>query len=168
MIKLTEILQEIGDASALKVPYRLKYKYENPENFTVKYATYQFDIDDVTYTVIISEDPISYNLKSKKSKVSKIDVSFVADDGPEMMKDTNLNVQYKVMATLVSILKEYIENNPIVVQIEYSPIKTNKKDKGGRAESRRELFYKQYIQKSLPNWTYIKRGSNIIIKKPTT
>ena len=63
---------------------------------------------------------------------------------------TNKGEQYKIMATVIAIIKADIEllakeGNPPVKMIEFTP------EKADATDNRRAKFYKAYIQQQLPN-----------------
>jgi hypothetical protein len=66
------------------------------------------------------------------------------------------------MATVTKILKDYVSQNPEVVEIVYEPVKSSPSDKG------REKLYKAYVEKNLPDWSYTKYSNQIYLKKPNT
>jgi len=58
------------------------------------------------------------------------------------------------MATVVAIMKDYTtKENPDVYELSYVPVSTSEKDTKDD-QTRREKFYKAYVQKLLPGWKY--------------
>jgi hypothetical protein len=157
MIKLKDILQEIGDASAKAFPW----KYDNTDNEDFRY---KFQTDDGTYTALFTlsgsnEWDLSFG---KGGGWTNIDTTTVTGVGP-----------FRVMATLVEIVKDFLDNTfekhiddkdlyasvgPIYAsggteELVPKMISFNTSKEGGRSEeedSRRSNLYKAYIQKHVP------------------
>jgi len=140
MMKLVDLLKEIGDASAR--PYEW-YELEDQED----YKSYGFETDQEDYKLEIA---VSEGDKERDSAV--VAFGTVIDDDElgyqgsftDYEKVPNKGELYKVMATVVSILKDFIKKNK---QIKYIYFKTNKQ---GDQSSRLKL-YKKYIQSQIPN-----------------
>jgi hypothetical protein len=134
MIKLTSILQEIGDASAKKYPWRRSQIGNNP-------PYYRFTSDSgLEYQVFFSGNYGQY------------DVSFhtidkeTGHDNPSAM-DTHKNEQYRIMATVVDIIKDFKNESPTPLeQLDILPDKTDY-DYGGFDNNRRYRMYAAYIEK---------------------
>ena len=151
MIKLKDILYEIGDASAMPFPYKQTYgksaeEWKGQDNNIV---LYEFKTTKGTnYQVSIDIDP----LYSEKNGIY-VEVDFTVDGS---MEDTNLGEQYQVMSTITAIVLEFIEEwqkRWYVSRIDVSPIKST--DGGDRdvidpTDSRRGKLYLAYIRKQLP------------------
>ena len=163
MIKLINILKEIGDATSA-VPYTHtdsgKGKYETVEK-------YEFEIGEDTYVVSMFVSDIDTSLDSKKD-YKKGDTGLSIMFGLKTNKyqggdtsRTNKGVQYQVMSTVVKILKDYVIKHPELVEISYEPVKKDSSDEG------REKLYQAYVQKNLPNWKYKKDSYGYIyLNKP--
>jgi hypothetical protein len=164
MIKLMDILKEIGDAS-MAVNYRKvgedKQKYQ-----TV--IGYEFEIGKDIYIVTMYVSEIDTSLPSKKDYEdgnTGIQIMFgLKTDTYSDVGDTsrtNKGVQYQVMSTVIKILKDYISKHPELVEISYEPVKKNAEDQG------REKLYQIYIQKNLSDWKYTKDSYGwIYLNKP--
>lgn len=159
MIKLLDILNEIGDATKA-VPYRKSFKSKQP-NYTI--IQYEFKIGEDTYEVNTYPRPVG---DGSKNTTMSVDFNINTPDdqpGHYYTSTTNKGVQYTVMATIVKILKDYIDQHPELVEIYYEPVKNTKNN---IALQSREKLYKIYAEKNLPNWSYSKEGDTINLRKP--
>jgi hypothetical protein len=152
MIKLASILQEIGDATN-PVPYT------KTSEKTDKYETrikYEFNIGEDTYIVSVFVSDLDITLPSnegqpKGSTGMAVMFGLKTDKYAAGVGDTtrtNRGVQYKVMATVTKIIKDYADKHPELVEISYEPVKKDKSDQG------RQKLYRAYVTKALPNWKY--------------
>ena len=138
MIKLKDILKEVGEGTA--TPYKFKFKNSA---FQGKERNYTFTTDsNLEYEVSLS---IVYQDDAK----TNLYVAFKTATG-YYSDVTNKGEQFKIMATVIAIMKADVEflakeGNPPVKVIEFSPEKSDETD------NRRAKFYKAYIQKQLPN-----------------
>ena len=151
MIRLKDILQEIGDASAKPVPYKQTYgksaeEWKGGDNNIV---LYEFKTSKGTnYQVSFDIDP----LYAEKNSIY-VEVDFTVDGS---MDDTNLGEQYQVMSTISAIVLEFIEEwqkRWYISRIDMSPINskdTGKDDVIDPTDSRRGKLYLAYIRKQLP------------------
>jgi len=133
MIKLKDILTEVGEGTA--TPYKFKFK---KSTFGGKERSYAFTTD--------SSLEYEASLTSLKTNLY---VSFKTVTG-DYSDVTNKGEQFKIMATVIAIIKADIEflakeGNPPVKVIKFAPEKSDDND------NRRANFYKAYIQKQLPN-----------------
>ncbi len=131
MIKLKDILKEIGEAS-LK-PYKYKMAYEDPG----EEIHYEFITDSkLKYEISIAHKDIS------RSK-TRLMIAFKPTDG-SYDTITNTGEHFKIMATVVAAVKEYLSKVPKAVEISFTPSKETEDD------DRRANLYKAYIAKQLP------------------
>lgn len=162
MIKLIDLLKEIGDATSA-VPYTHKNsekrKYETIE-------TYNFNIGEDTYAVTMFVTKLDFDLPSnegykKGSTGMQIMFGLKTDkySGGDTSR-TNKGVQYQVMATVTKILKDYINKHPELVEISYEPVKKDADDQA------REKLYQAYVNKNLPDWKYKKIRTWVYLNKP--
>ena len=142
MIKLIDLIKEIGDSSS-------GVSYAQTDNGIGKDETvgkYEFTIGTDTYVVntyVKDLDPskgttsmrVSFGLKSNSNSSGNT-------------TSTNRGVQYQVMAAVTKVIKDYVDSHPELVQISYEPSKRSASDRG------RLDLYKAYVQKSLPKWSY--------------
>jgi len=142
MMKLVDLLKEIGDASAR--PYEW-YELEDQED----YKSYGFETDQEDYKLEIA---VSEGDKERDSAV--VAFGTVIDDDElgyqgsftDYEKVPNKGELYKVMATVVSILKDFIKKNKQIKYIQFDTTKGQEKDSNIRVD-----LYTRYIQKHLPN-----------------
>lgn len=156
MIKLKDILYEIGDASARPFPYKQTYgksaeEWKGSDNNIV---LYEFKTTKgANYQVSFDIDP----LWMKENSIY-VEVDFTVDGS---MDDTNLGEQYQVMSTITAIVLEFIEEwqkRWYISRIDMSPIKStdggddddSSDDIVDPTDSRRGKLYLAYIRKQLP------------------
>lgn len=135
MIKLKDILKEIGDASVPGYSWTLK-----PGSGFGGYF-YQFETDSgLTYEVTFAGSYGTY------------DVSFytIDKDGDEMStsEETNMGEQYGIMSTMVDIIQDFRNNQSPepVEQLDIVPDKSGT-DSDGFNYNRRYKMYAAYIEK---------------------
>ena len=136
MIKLKDILLEIGDASARKYQWtrhNIGYK-ETPPYYRFKSAS------GLTYQVFFSGSD------------GQFDVSFhtvdpeTGHDNPSA-QDTHANEQYQIMATIVDIIKDFKIHSPTPMKLlDILPDKTDH-DTEGFDDNRRYRMYAAYIER---------------------
>jgi len=142
MIKLKDILTEVGEGTA--TPYKFKFK---KSTFGGKERSYAFTTDSsLEYEASLTSLMSTKNFTSLKTNLY---VSFKTVTG-DYSDVTNKGEQFKIMATVIAIIKADIEflakeGNPPVKVIKFAPEKSDDND------NRRANFYKAYIQKQLPN-----------------
>ena len=147
--ELNKIIGEIGEATSNPYSYKLTYEDEGRK----KYA---FETNSGTkYEVSVLK-----RLKQSGGKNTKeIVVAFKTKDG-EYEDVTQENDSYRIMATVVQIVKDYLEETPDVDTIAFSPAKSKDND------SRRENMYKAYISKQLPGSKVSVNGFWYIVELP--
>jgi len=165
MIKLFDILSEIGDA-ALSVSYNKTGESLNSTK-DEKTINYEFEIGDNAYIVSLYTGLMDkYDVPQSKSNGEYyLGVVFGNKVGNKEFTtlDTNRGEQYRIMATVTKILKDYISQHPEVIEIVYEPVKSGPSDQG------REKLYKAYVEKNLPDWSYTKDSHNhVYLRKPNT
>ena len=144
-MKLVDLLKEIGDATAR--PYSWE-QIEDEEDF----KQYVFQTDSETpydMTIVVMEgdkerDSALVNFGVMKSYTP--DGETYGDYYVDYDTTTNKGELYKVMATVVDILKDFIKNNQEVKYIQFDTTKGKEKDSNIRVD-----LYTRYIQKHLPN-----------------
>jgi len=155
MIKLKDILLEIGDGSAKAFPWQ--YHEEHPAADSQDFA-YTFETDKGDYYVSFvhagtNEWDIAYGPLGSSSSYN---ISQSANYGVV----TGIGA-FKVMATVVEIVKDfldstfntYINDKDLYGEVEPKKISFNTTKEQGRSEeedSRRSNLYKAYIQKQVP------------------
>ena len=87
-----------------------------------------------------------------------LDISFKSVEG-DYDEETNRNEQYRIMATVIMIVKEMLKRHKEIQSLVYAPTKADKDD------TRRANLYKAYISKQIPGAqvsTAGRKGSYII------
>lgn len=153
LVKETEetqrVLKEIGEGNAK--PYKDTLTADNDWGVFYKFKT---DPDPnrsylgkpwpgTTYEV----DLKFFDVETKKRSQTNLDIAF-STEGGQYEEETNANEQYRVMATVLAIVKKTLSKHPEVNTLTFTAAKASKGD------TRRENFYKAYISKQL-------RGSTI-------
>jgi hypothetical protein len=157
-------LFEIGDAT-LSVPYHKKGESLNSYK-DEKTIDYEFEIGDSAYIVSLYTGLMDkYDVPQYKSNGEYyLGVVFGNKVGNNDFAtlDTNRGEQYRIMATVTKILKDYVTQHPEVVEIVYEPVKSGPSDRG------REKLYKAYVDKNLSGWSYTKDSHNhVYLRKPS-
>jgi hypothetical protein len=159
MIKLTDILKEIGDASTK--PYYFE-DVVNDENQRV----YIFNTDSKPPTLyeveLVEIEPDE--LFSEDDEGVTLDIEFrVTDEDGHYHTDlvTNKGELYRVMATIVAIIKKDIEEHDYITTVTFTPEKRKGKDKESNV---RGQLYARYVKHAMPNADISIDGSNVIVK----
>ncbi len=162
MIKLINLLKEIGDGTSK--PY--EYKKVGETNSGI-YYTFKTDPNpEKTFLgrpapgLDYEVDLRFWDLEKAKPSSTKLDVAFNTDSG-EYTEETNDNVQYRIMATVVTIIKDALSNHPEIDTLSFTAAKSDSMD------VRRARFYRAYIKKQIPNSTTVelkKGGFRILLK----
>lgn len=150
MIKLADILLEVGEASITPSPYTVVTNI--PTELKM-----EFTVGDIKYFLRIN----SYSQAIDKTNRIETDFGVAGTETHQWSKNTNKGDQYKVMATVVKILKDFVENHPKVDTIIYTPAKTK-----GPEDRGREILYKAYVNKQIPDWSYSTLGDTVVLRKP--
>lgn len=135
--KLMKQLDEIGDSS---VP---PYKWHKTPQSVGSMEWFAFDADGMEYKVLIH------------TKSDEIGIDYFADDDTEVV--TNQGNQYKIMSTVMDIVRDKLDRDPNIKVISFVPSQNFDNDK------RREKFYTAYIKKEFGG-SDITSGSNGSIK----
>lgn len=137
MIKLKDLISEIGEASAKPYDYRVTYDDPGVE------IHYEFTTD----SKLKYEIKIAQFIPNVRKKEVRLAVAF-KPEGKTYYTITNKGEQFRIMATVVAAVKDYLAKVPKAVEISFTPSKADEGD------MRRANFYKAYIKKQIP-------GSNI-------
>lgn len=191
MIKLIDILSEIGDASVKAFPW---IKKGNLKNFLAKLkknATDNYDKGEVFSYEITSPNAIylfklgCYIKKRQnfvlhfgdgppppkpKEKFNLIVYIAFNTKGSKTEKETNLNEQYGLMSTIIECLTDFVENVDEDIRIEeinYQPKADTGKDTdmGSKRAKLYLAFLKQNINKLPGKWTAFSSSDTIQIRK---
>jgi hypothetical protein len=151
--ELSKIIGEIGEATSN--PYSYKLTYEDRTGM----KRYSFITNSGTkYEVSVKLDT-TYREKSGGKNTKEIVVAFKTKNG-EYEDVTQENDSYRIMATVIQIVKDYLKETPDVDTISFSPAKSKDND------SRRENMYKAYISKQLPGSKVSVDGEWYVVELP--
>ena len=159
MIKLKDILKEIGEGTAK--PYKYQYAYGDDESSNYTFTTEESNIDYEVDLIIFTEDQYTTMYGTTRAKALTfpvLDISFKSVEG-DYDEETNRNEQYRIMATVIMIVKEMLKRHKEIQSLVYAPTKADKDD------TRRANLYKAYISKQIPGAqvsTAGRKGSYII------
>ena len=161
MIKLKDILKEVGEATT--TPY--KWKKASTKRRTV-FFTFTTD-QDTSYKVSL-ENYIYEDFHDDNKEYPAIEVSFgiTPNDMPTNVSYvgnvsivTNKGEMYRVMSTIVDIIKDYIKRNDNIKVIIYEPIK-----KEGEKGFKRNDLYMAFIKKQIPTAKFEDSYGSVIVK----
>jgi hypothetical protein len=150
VIKLADILLEIGDASIAPAPYTVAVN--KPYDLKI-----EFTVEDVSYFLRIE----SRSQILDKTDTIRVDFGVAGTETHQWLKDTNKGDQYKIMATVVRALKDFADSHPNLDTIVYTPVKTK-----GPQDRGREILYKAYVNKQIPDWSYHTLDDTVVLRKP--
>ena len=144
MIKLKDILNEIGDSSAKPFNFLLTISGKN----------------EYQYMFLTKEKQIPYYVIFKYVSKSDVwDISFSTIGSKNGDEVINSGEMYSVMATIVKIIKDFIsKKNP--EKLQYSPAKNFDTD------LRRAKLYDVYLKKNLNGWDVSKSGDYVVLTNP--
>lgn len=151
------LILEIGEASI--VPYEF-IAHRDPDFPKTTLKGYFTTEKGVKYTV-------TGLLKPEFLDTYELYVAFDTNFDPmEPEIETNHNDQYKVMSTVIAIIKKFLEIAPEVNEISFSAKQKEKYQVTNT--NQRMLMYKQYVQKNFPDWKIVPSGfsNKIYLKKP--
>jgi len=166
MIKLKDILYEIGDASAKPFAFKRtlgksaeEYKGSDSnmpyESYDANMIEYEFTTDKQTqYVVSIDLDV----MRTPGTIQSEVDFHVKTPGGGFSLDDTNLGEQYRVMSTIKDIVFDFIEEwqeHWYIHNLEVAPIKSldggdDDVDSTDGVDTRRGKLYLAFIKKNLP------------------
>ena len=144
MIKLKDILKEIGEGTSK--PYKYEYSYGDDESSNYTFTTEESNTDYEVDLIIFTEDQYTtmYGITSAETLTFPVlDISFKSVEG-DYDEETNKNEQYRIMATVIMIVKEMLKRHKEIQSLVYAPTKADKDD------TRRANLYKAYISKQIP------------------
>ena len=155
MIKLIDILNEIGDSSAQKYDWRFKGKYNNSDVINIDY---EFKTDsDTQYFVKLTAQESSATSSAFEMMVAfgvgKSVIKKAFGDKKPFSQVVNKGELYRVMATVVDIVKDGIEKMvqdgyPIKV-ILFKPEKEKETATGFKMTDQRAKLYMAYIKQNM-------------------
>jgi len=145
MIKLKNILLEIGEGTAKPYKYKLTRTESDPD-FGDYFRLYEFVTDLGTHYEVMFEIEEDY---SKDEPWEFMNIEFGVDEkdggGVSYKVETNRGEVFRVMATIVDITKKILKERKNIKTLTFSGAK---KDEG---DNRRNNLYMAYIKKHIPN-----------------
>jgi hypothetical protein len=145
MIKLKNILLEIGEGTAKPYKYKLTRTESDPD-FGDYFRLYEFVTDLGTHYEVMFEIEEDY---SKDEPWEFMNIEFGVDEkdggGVSYKVETNKGEVFRVMATIVDITKSILKERKNIKQLTFSGSKKNEDD------NRRNNLYMAYIKKHVPN-----------------
>lgn len=144
MIKLTNILKEIGDASSQPYPFDYYGDYGHAR-------IYGFDTKNYPYTVELHYEDLD-NYDNDPNNILGVRFYIPDEEDPDIERDdivANKGELFKVMATVTAIIKKDLKDHPEVDTIVFTPAK---KESETTNISRLNL-YMRYIKNAYPNAT---------------
>lgn len=155
MIKLIDILNEIGDSSAQKYDWRFKGKYDTSDVINIDY---EFKTDsDTQYFVKLTVQESSATPSAFEMMVAfgvgKSIIKKAFGDKKPFAQVVNKGELYRVMATVVDIVKDGIEkmaqNDYPVKIILFKPEKEKETATGFKTTDQRAKLYMAYIKQNM-------------------
>lgn len=161
MIKLRDILTEIGETTDTYqyIPGRLlRVRNDDPTFFR---SDNIFTADDgENYTVSIEAYGDEDEDEGVWEWLPTVDVAFTADSTGFGAKRDKLSQQtFKVMATVVKVIKDFIKDNPFVKSFKFDVSDPNKDDTTAKAK-----LYIAFIKKQMPDAKIEKIGGYYKVK----
>ena len=144
MIKLKNLLKEIGDASSQPYPFDF---YGNYGGMRI----YGFDTENYPYTVELQYTDLD-NYDEDATNILGVRFYVADEDDPDMELDdvvTNKGELFRVMATVTAIIKEDLKDHPEIDTITFTPAKKE----GETTNISRLNLYIRYIKNAYPNAT---------------
>lgn len=144
MIRLRDILKEIGDASSQPYPFSFYGDYADMR-------IYGFDTESYPYTVELQYTDLDLY---DEDITNVLGVRFYVSDekDPDIERDdivTNKGELFKVMATVTAIIKKDLQDHPEIDTITFTPAKKE----GETTNISRLNLYTRYIKNAFPNAT---------------
>ena len=145
MIKLTNILLEIGEGTAKPYKYKLTRTESDPD-FGDYFRLYEFVTDLGTHYEVMFEIEEDF---SKDEPWEFMNIEFGVDEkdggGVSYKVETNKGELFRVMATIVDITKNILKERKNIKTLTFSGSKKDEDD------NRRNKLYMAYIKKHIPN-----------------
>ena len=151
-MKLIDLLKEVGEATAK--PYKFEKVYNDEFERIYGFETESGQMYNVIIEEIEPEDPFT------AGGGVRLDIRFyVVGEDPEAEeydKVVNKGELFKVMATIVKIIKKEIKQKPYIKAISFKPSKRKSQD------SARLELYKRFLKNFYPNTEYETYGDEVI------
>ena len=151
-------IYEIGEATI--PPYEF-IAHRDPDFPTTTLKGYFTTEEQVKYTV-------TGLLKPEFLDIYEMNISFESNLDPnDPDLETNHHRQYKIMSTVIAIVKKFLEIAPEVNELSFTA-KQKEEYHSVNDTNQRLIMYKKYIQKNFPGWK-ISSGAfrnKIRVRKP--
>lgn len=148
MIKLKNILLEIGEGTAKPYKYKLTRTESDPD-FGDYFRLYEFVTDLGTHYEVMFEIEEDF---SKDEPWEFMNIEFGVDEkdggGVDYKVETNKGEVFRVMATIVDITKKILKKRKNIKTLTFTGAKTKK---GSKDDQRRNNLYMAYIRRHIPN-----------------
>ena len=132
MIKLQDILKEIGESNVKPYKYTVASSNEDETRYNFKTdSNIKYEIEITNQVIVKGRVIVAY----KPIKGSYED-------------ETNKGEHFRIMSTVVTAVKEYLTENPDTKEITFTTPPSPEKDSD--VDTRRLNFYIAYINKQLP------------------
>ncbi|CAB4138638.1 hypothetical protein UFOVP331_198 [uncultured Caudovirales phage] len=142
MIKLIDILKEIGDASSQPFPFSFYGDYGNVRMYGFETEHYPYSVE-LQYTDLDSYDEGTTNALGVRFYIPD-------DEDPDIERDdivANKGELFRVMATITAIIKKDLKDHPEINTITFTP----SKKEGETTNISRLNLYTRYIKNAFPN-----------------
>ena len=134
------LIGDVGEASAKT--YKLKNRKTSGSKETMEFKT---------------DSGLAYLLTIREvNKFAEIAFEIEGDEDNKYAV-TNRGEMYRVMATIVNAVKEYVDNHEDIRGIRYDPVSKGESDKG----QGRDRLYKAFISKIYPGVKYVRGGGTM-------
>ena len=161
MIKLKNILKEIGEGTA--TPYKWKKVFTKEDTVFFAFKTDQGTSYKVALVNYVYED---FHENDKEYPAIEVSFGIIPSDihnngdyAGDMFTVSNKGEMYRVMSTIVNIIKDYIKRNDNIKVIMYEPIK-----KEGEKGFKRNDLYMAFIKKQIPTAKFEDNYGSVIVK----
>ena len=155
MIKLIDILNEIGDSSAQKYDWRFKGKYNNSDVINIDYE-FKTDSDTQYFVKLTVQEspstPLAFEMMVAFG-VGKSIIKKAFGDKKPFAQVVNKGELYRVMATVIDIVKDGIEkmtqdDYPVKI-ILFKPEQEKETATGFKITDQRAKLYMAYIKQNM-------------------
>jgi len=159
MIKLKNILNEVGEGSVK--PYKSEEVDREGRFVYVRFTTdrgteYEVDLELIEYPDPDDED----------MNVDAMGIEFMAKikgtQGYSSKVITNEGDLFKVMSTVVNIVKKYLKNR-IFKDVKYLIYSPSKKIDQAGSKNQRDMIYRKFITHAVPGARVVNNTNNAII-----
>ena len=155
MIKLIDILNEIGDSSAQKYDWRFKGKYDTGDVINIDYE-FKTDSDTQYFVKLTVQEspstPLAFEMMVAFG-VGKSIIKKAFGDKKPFAQVVNKGELYRVMATVIDIVKDGIEkmtqdDHPVKI-ILFKPEQEKETATGFKITDQRAKLYMAYIKQNM-------------------